>query len=76
MSEGCGCGPNSRCSKYLLDSLQLAGELRHRGPMTWKQLEMLAGQLNIDFCDFDRAIISALKTGLMHATFEAGKEKE
>ena len=62
------CGP--RQPRYLMDSLLIASQLRREGPKTWKELEMMACIMGIDPGDCDKAVLCALKTGLIKATFE------
>lgn len=56
--------------RYLMDSLQIAGQLRKEGPKTWKELEMMTCIMGLDPDDCDKAVLCALKTGLIKATFE------
>ena len=62
------CSP--RTPRHIMDSLQIAGRLRQEGPKTWKELCMMACIMGLDANDCDNAVMSALNTGLIKATFE------
>lgn len=71
------CGPGSECYRYIMDSLILTGLLRESGPMSWKMLEHMACSHGIDLNgDFEKAIVSALKPGLIKARFEAATKED
>jgi len=65
-----GIGPDLRHTHYLIDALIIRGLLKKKGPKPWHDLEIMAASNGVDIdLNFDRAVLSALRTGIIEAQF-------